>query len=134
MDSACAAMLSVFIREPGIQGQTKDKLSSPEAFRIVETAVRDPSTTGSPPPMKPTSCSTGRHRPRRGAPAPRQEKEVARKSATRKLRLPGKLADCSKAPRGRHRALHRRRRLGRRLAKQARDRATQASCPCAARS
>ena len=36
-----AAMLSVFIREPEFQGQTKDKLATQEATRIVETAVRD---------------------------------------------------------------------------------------------
>ncbi len=55
-----AAMLSLFIREPEFQGQTKDRLSSPEAARIVESALRDAFDhwlTGNP--TRPTACSTG---------------------------------------------------------------------------
>jgi len=90
------AMLSVFIREPEFQGQTKDKLATMEAARIVETAVRDHFDhwlTGHPAQAdKLLSWIVDRaeERIRR-----RQEKEVGRKTAVRKLRLPGKLADCS---------------------------------------
>ena len=52
-------MLSVFIREPEFQGQTKDRLATAEAQRIVEQAIKDHSTTGSPAiRCRPTSCST----------------------------------------------------------------------------
>ena len=92
----CAAMLSVFIREPEFQGQTKDKLATLEASRIVETAIRDafdhwlaasPSQA-----LKLLDWVVDRadERLRR-----RADKEIARKTAVRKLRLPGKLADCS---------------------------------------
>jgi len=94
----CAAMLSVFIREPEFQGQTKDKLATLEAARIVETAIRDAFDHWlAASPQQATrllewSIDRADERLRR-----RQEKEVARKTATRKLRLPGKLADCSSA-------------------------------------
>ncbi len=93
-----AAMLSVFIREPEFQGQTKDRLATPEAGRIVDSAVRDafdhwlaasPQQAGK---LLDWVIDRAEERLRR-----RQEKEVARKTATRKLRLPGKLADCSNA-------------------------------------
>ena len=90
------AMLSVFIREPEFQGQTKDKLASVEATRIVETAVRDHFDhwlTGHPAQadrLLSWIVDRAEERIRR-----RQEKEVGRKTAVRKLRLPGKLADCS---------------------------------------
>jgi topoisomerase-4 subunit B len=94
----CAAMLSVFIREPEFQGQTKDKLATVEATRIVEGALRDSFDHW----LAASPVQAGRlldwvveradERLRR-----RAEKEVARKSATRKLRLPGKLADCTRA-------------------------------------
>jgi topoisomerase IV subunit B len=91
-----AAMLSVFIREPEFQGQTKDRLSSAEAQRIVDQAVRDQFDhwlAGNP--MQANKlldfvCERAEERIRR-----RQEKEISRKSATRKARLPGKLADCT---------------------------------------
>ena len=93
-----AGMLSVFIREPEFQGQTKDKLATAEATRIVENSVRDafdhwlaaaPSLA-----LRLIDWAVERadERLRR-----RAEKEVQRKSAVRKLRLPGKLADCSSA-------------------------------------
>jgi topoisomerase-4 subunit B len=90
------AMLSVFIREPEFQGQTKDKLATLEASRIVETAVRDHFDhwlTGHPAQADKLLgwiVDRAEERIRR-----RQEKEVGRKTAVRKLRLPGKLADCS---------------------------------------
>ena len=90
------AMLSVFIREPEFQGQTKDKLATIEATRIVETTVRDHFDhwlTGHPAQadkLLSWIIDRAEERLRR-----RQEKEVGRKTAVRKLRLPGKLADCS---------------------------------------
>ncbi len=80
------------------------------------TRCATPSTTGSPAsPQQATSCSTGSIERAEERLRRRQEKEVARKTATRKLRLPGKLADCTQRRRRRHRALHRRGRFGRRL-------------------
>ncbi|WP_414653673.1 DNA topoisomerase IV subunit B [Hyphomicrobium sp.] len=91
-----AAMLSVFIREPEFQGQTKDKLATQEASRIVESAVKDAFDhwlTDSPQQatrLLEWSIDQAEERLKR-----KREKEVGRQSATRKLRLPGKLADCS---------------------------------------
>jgi topoisomerase-4 subunit B len=96
--ATCASMLSVFIREPEFQGQTKDKLATVEAGRIVENAVRDAFDhwlAASPQQANKVLdwvIDRAEERLRR-----RQEKEVARKTATRKLRLPGKLADCTNA-------------------------------------
>ncbi|MFK8251613.1 DNA topoisomerase IV subunit B [Ancylobacter terrae] len=94
--AGCAAMLSVFVREPEFQGQTKEKLATAEATRIVESAIRDPFDHwlgGNPVQanrLLDWVIERADERVRR-----RQEKEVSRKSAVRKLRLPGKLADCS---------------------------------------
>ena len=91
-----ASMLSVFIREPEFQGQTKDKLATQEATKIVETAVRDAFDHWlADSPQQATKLlewciDQSEERLKR-----RREKEVGRQSATRKLRLPGKLADCS---------------------------------------
>src|SRR5262249_61312400 len=91
-----AAMLSVFIREPEFQGQTKDKLATQEAARIVENAVRDAFDHWlADSPQQATRLlewciEQAEERLKR-----RREKEIGRQSATRKLRLPGKLADCS---------------------------------------
>jgi topoisomerase-4 subunit B len=91
-----AAMLSVFIREPEFQGQTKDKLATQEATRIVENAVRDAFDhwlTDSPQQatkLLDWAIDQAEERLKR-----KREKEIGRQSATRKLRLPGKLADCS---------------------------------------
>ena len=90
------AMLAVFIREPEFQGQTKDKLATQEATRIVETTIRDAFDhwlVDSP--QQATRLlewviDQAEDRLKR-----RKEKEVSRQSATRKLRLPGKLWDCS---------------------------------------
>ncbi len=96
--ATAAGMLSVFIREPEFQGQTKDKLATLEASRIVENAVRDafdhwlaasPSQATK---LLDWVIERADERLRR-----RAEKEVQRKTAVRKLRLPGKLADCSNA-------------------------------------
>ncbi len=94
--TGCAAMLSVFVREPEFQGQTKEKLATAEATRIVETALRDPFDhwlAGNPAQanrLLDWVVERAEERLRR-----RQEKEISRKTAVRKLRLPGKLADCS---------------------------------------
>ncbi len=91
-----ASMLSVFIREPEFQGQTKDKLATQEAARIVETALRDAFDhwlADNPQQAKTLlewAVDRSEERMRR-----RREKEVGRQSATRRLRLPGKLADCT---------------------------------------
>ncbi|WP_332690865.1 DNA topoisomerase IV subunit B [Devosia sp.] len=92
----CSAMLSVFVREPEFVGQTKDKLASGEATRIVDNALRDafdhwlaasPNQAGK---LMDWAIERAEERLRR-----RKEKEIDRASATRKLRLPGKLADCT---------------------------------------
>jgi topoisomerase-4 subunit B len=94
--TSAAGMLSVFIREPEFVGQTKDKLATNEATRITENALRDAFDHWLA--ASPTQANKvlewvidrAEERLRR-----RQEKDVARKTAVRKLRLPGKLADCS---------------------------------------
>jgi topoisomerase-4 subunit B len=89
-------MLSVFIREPEFQGQTKDRLATQEATRIVESGVKDQFDhwlAGNPVQanrLLDFVVERAEERIRR-----RQEKEISRKSAVRKLRLPGKLADCT---------------------------------------
>ncbi len=89
-------MISVFIREPEFVGQTKDRLATTEAQRLVEGAVRDRFDNwlaGDPKLADAILAHTierAEERMRR-----RAEKETQRKTATRKLRLPGKLADCS---------------------------------------
>ena len=90
------AMISVFIREPEFVGQTKDRLATTEAARLVENAVRDhfdnwlAADTKSAGAILDYLVLRSEERLRR-----RAEKETQRKSATKKLRLPGKLADCS---------------------------------------
>jgi topoisomerase-4 subunit B len=96
--SQCSVMLSVFIREPEFVGQTKDKLSSAEATRIVDTALRDAfdqwlaASPNQATKLLEWTIDRAEERLRR-----RKEKEVDRASATRKLRLPGKLADCTQS-------------------------------------
>jgi topoisomerase-4 subunit B len=90
------SLVSVFIRDPEFQGQTKERLSSAEAQRLVETALRDPFDHWLTAQPKVASAllefviERAEERLKR-----RKDKEVARASATRKLRLPGKLADCA---------------------------------------
>ncbi|MFL6796320.1 MAG: DNA topoisomerase IV subunit B [Xanthobacteraceae bacterium] len=94
--SGAACMVSVFIREPEFQGQTKDRLATAEATRIVESAMRDPFDhwlAGHPAAanrLLDFVIDRADERIRR-----RMEKENARKAGGRKLRLPGKLADCT---------------------------------------
>ena len=93
---AVAAKLSVFIREPQFQGQTKEKLTSVEATRLVETALRDRFDhwlSGHPAQADALlAFIIERAEERRRL---REIKETPRKSATRRLRLPGKLTDCT---------------------------------------
>jgi len=90
------ALVSCFIREPEFVGQTKDRLATAEATRLVENAVRDhfdnwlASDTKSAGAILDFLVLRAEERQRR-----RQEKETQRKTATKKLRLPGKLVDCT---------------------------------------
>src|ERR1700754_4920236 len=91
-----AVMLSVFVREPEFQGQPKDRLATAEAQRIVEQAIKDPFDhwlSGNPlqaNKLLDFVVERAEERLRR-----RAEKEISRKTAVKKLRLPGKLADCT---------------------------------------
>jgi topoisomerase-4 subunit B len=92
------ALVSVFISEPEFQGQTKDRLATADAAKLVETAVRDQFDhwlAGSPKEaarLIDWCIERAEDRMRR-----RKEKAVKRQTASRRLRLPGKLADCSRA-------------------------------------
>lgn len=91
-------MLSVFIRDPQFQSQTKDRLTSPEAARLVENAIRDHFDHFLSDNMERGKALLGYVLERMDDRLRRkQEREVKRKTATsgRKLRLPGKLTDCS---------------------------------------
>ena len=91
-------MLSVFIRDPQFQGQTKEKLATAEAARLVEVSIKDhfdhwlSGDTGRAKDLLDWVVEKAEERLRK-----RQDKELLRKTATRKLRLPGKLVDCSKS-------------------------------------
>ncbi|MBX6426137.1 MAG: DNA topoisomerase IV subunit B [Variibacter sp.] len=128
--AGAAAVLSVFIREPEFQGQTKDRLASAEAARIVEQAMKDAFDhwlAGNPNQANKLLdwvIDRAEERLRR-----RAEKDIARKSAVKKLRLPGKLADCTNtAAEGSELFIVEGDSAGG-SAKQARDRATQAVLP-----
>ena len=128
--AACAGLISIFLREPEFQGQNKNRLLTSEATRIVEGALRDafdhwladsPSHAAK---LLDWTIEHAEERARR-----RAERDVARKSATRKLRLPGKLADCSaNSSQGSELFIVEGDSAGG-SAKQARDRATQAVLP-----
>jgi topoisomerase-4 subunit B len=128
--SGLAAKLSVFIREPQFQGQTKEKLTNAEATRLVETGLRDrfDHFLGSSPAQADALLAfvieRAEERLRR-----RELKDAPRKSATRRLRLPGKLADCTLEDAGRTELFLVEGDSAGGSAKQARDRATQAVLP-----
>ncbi|MEB3414961.1 DNA topoisomerase IV subunit B [Alteriqipengyuania sp. WL0013] len=91
-------MLSVFIRDPQFQSQTKDRLTSPEAARLVENAVRDHFDHFLTDNMDRGKALLGQVMERMDERLARKaEREIKRKTATnaKKLRLPGKLTDCS---------------------------------------
>ena len=99
LGGACA-MLSVFIKDPQFQGQTKERLASPNATRLVDGILKDhfdhwlsaqPDRSRV---LLERIIERAEERTRR-----RKEKELSRKTATRKLRLPGKLSDCSRSQR-----------------------------------
>jgi len=92
-----AAKLSVFVRDPQFQGQTKEKLTSTDAARLTETALRDrfdhflagdPTQADN---LLAFVIERAEERLRR-----KESKDTARKSPTRRLRLPGKLTDCTR--------------------------------------
>ncbi|MDE1917589.1 MAG: DNA topoisomerase IV subunit B [Sphingomonadales bacterium] len=130
--TGCEAMLSVFIRDPQFQSQTKDRLTSPEAARMVENAIRDHFDHYLTDNMERGKALLGYvmekmdERLRRKA-----EREVKRKTATnaRKLRLPGKLTDCSGEGSGETELFIVEGDSAGGSAKQARDRKTQAILP-----
>ena len=94
--SSAGVMLSLFIRDPQFQGQTKEKLATQEAARLVENAIKDPfdhwlsADTKSANFLLDTVIKRVEERKNR-----KKVQETARASATKRLRLPGKLADCS---------------------------------------
>ncbi len=97
--TTAAGMLSVFIREPEFQGQTKDRLATLEAARIVETTVKDAfdhwlaDSPAQAQKLLEWVIERAEERLKR-----RQDKERDRRSSAKRLRLPGKLADCSHGP------------------------------------
>ncbi len=94
---SAAIMLSLFMKDPQFQGQTKEKLGSPEASRLVDSAIKDQFDHWLSGDTK-SATALLTHILERSAERQRKKKqnETARASATKRLRLPGKLADCSR--------------------------------------
>lgn len=99
--SGAAILLSVFVRDPQFQGQTKEKLVNNNVSRLVDTTIKDafdlwlskdPASSNI---LLNSIIEKAEERMRR-----KQDRVQARKSATKKLRLPGKLADCSRSESG----------------------------------
>ncbi|MBD24518.1 MAG: DNA topoisomerase IV subunit B [Candidatus Marinimicrobia bacterium] len=90
-------MLSVFIKDPQFQGQTKEKLVSVQAAKLVETVIKDhfdhwlSGDVANAKILLETAVARAGERARK-----KQDQDLSRKSATKKLRLPGKLTDCTK--------------------------------------
>ena len=125
-----AAKVSLFLREPQFQGQTEDRLTNPEATRLVETALRDqfdhwlaadPSAADT---LLAFAVERAEDRIRR-----KEQRDTPRKSATRKLRLPGKLTDCTREDASQTEIFLVEGDSAGGSAKQARDRETQAVLP-----
>lgn len=96
--NGAVAVLSVFIKDPHFQGQTKEKLVSSEATRLVENAIRDrfdhwlSGDRENATKLLQSIIDRAEERLRR-----KTDKAVSRKAVTQRLRLPGKLADCSRS-------------------------------------
>ena len=94
--AGCAALISIFIREPEFQGQNKGRLQTAEAARLVDGAMRDAFDHWlAAAPSQAANCSTGRSSAPRSACAGAWRRTSPARPPTRKLRLPGKLADCT---------------------------------------
>ena len=125
-----AAIVSVFYKTPQFLGQTKEKLSNPEIARFTENALRDPWEIFLASDPKTANAvldfvvnlANARIKTK-------QVKEIARKTPTKRIRMPAKLADCSKhGVDGTELFIVEGESAGG-TAKQARDRATQAIMP-----